>query len=43
MGPEAAAKKLLSLYPDSTFKITLCGSLALTGKGHGTDTVLYRV
>lgn len=43
MGPEAAAKKLLSLYPDAQFKITLCGSLALTGKGHGTDTVLYRV
>lgn len=43
MGPEAAAKKLLSLYPNASFKITLCGSLALTGKGHGTDTVLYRV
>ncbi|MGN1104219.1 MAG: serine dehydratase beta chain, partial [Candidatus Coproplasma sp.] len=43
MGPEAAARKLLNLYPDAKFKITLCGSLALTGKGHGTDTVLYRV
>ena len=43
MGPEAAAKKLLCLYPDAEFKITLCGSLALTGKGHGTDTVLNRV
>lgn len=43
MGPEAAARKLKSLYPDAEFKITLCGSLALTGKGHGTDTVLYRV
>ncbi len=43
MGPEAAAKKLLSLYPDAEFKITLCGSLALTGKGHGTDTVLKKV
>lgn len=43
MGPEAAAKKLLTLYPDAQFKITLCGSLALTGKGHGTDTVLKKV
>lgn len=43
MGPEAAARKLKALYPDAEFKITLCGSLALTGKGHGTDTVLYRV
>lgn len=43
MGPEAAAIKLKSLYPDARFKITLCGSLALTGKGHGTDTVLERV
>ncbi|MGN0804927.1 MAG: L-serine ammonia-lyase, iron-sulfur-dependent, subunit alpha [Candidatus Coproplasma sp.] len=43
MGPESAAKKLKSLYPEATFVITLCGSLALTGKGHGTDTVLYRV
>ncbi len=43
MGPEAAAKKLLSLYPDAEFKITLCGSLALTGKGHGTHTVLKKV
>lgn len=42
MGPEAAARKLKLLYPDAEFKITLCGSLALTGKGHGTDTVLYR-
>lgn len=43
MGPEAAAIKLKSLYPDAKFKVTLCGSLALTGKGHGTDAVLRRV
>ena len=43
MGPEAAAIKLRELYPEAKFKITLCGSLALTGKGHGTDTVLKRV
>lgn len=42
MGPEAAAYKLKQLYPSAHFKITLCGSLALTGKGHGTDAVLKR-
>ena len=43
MGPEAAATKLKNLYPDAQFKIALCGSLALTGKGHGTDAVLKKV
>ncbi len=43
MGPEAAALKLKALHPEGKFKITLCGSLALTGKGHGTDSVLRRV
>lgn len=43
MGPEAAAVKLKGLYPDARFKITLCGSLALTGKGHKTDFVLKNV
>lgn len=43
MGPEAAALKLQELHPQAKFKITLCGSLALTGKGHGTDAVLKRV
>ncbi|MCM1545963.1 MAG: L-serine ammonia-lyase, iron-sulfur-dependent, subunit alpha [Clostridiales bacterium] len=43
MGPEAAAIKLRELHPQAKFKITLCGSLALTGKGHGTDAVLKRV
>ncbi len=43
MGPEAAAIKLKNLYPEAKFKITLCGSLALTGKGHGTDSVLKKV
>lgn len=43
MGPEAAALKLKELHPNARFKITLCGSLALTGKGHGTDAVLKRV
>lgn len=43
MGPEAAAIKLKNMYPGATFEVTLCGSLALTGKGHGTDAVLKRV
>lgn len=43
MGPESVALKLKSMYPNAKFEITLCGSLALTGKGHGTDTVLIRV
>lgn len=43
MGPEAAALKLKKLYEGAKFKITLCGSLALTGKGHGTDRVLKSV
>lgn len=43
MGPEAAALKLKALYPEADFKITLCGSLALTGRGHGTDRVLKGV
>lgn len=43
MGPEAAALKLKEMHPGAGYKITLCGSLALTGKGHGTDAVLKRV
>ncbi len=43
MGPEAAAQKLKEMYPQATFKITLCGSLALTGKGHGTDCAVKNV
>ncbi len=35
--------KIRQLHPNAQFKITLCGSLALTGKGHGTDGVLKRV
>ena len=47
MGPWKAALKFLaelerlSLYPDAEkVKIHLYGSLALTGKGHGTDKAL---
>ena len=41
MGPERAIKHLMAEYPSADFyKIILYGSLALTGKGHGTDRVI---
>ncbi len=41
MGPEAAAKRVMARYKDAdAFKVTLYGSLALTGRGHGTDRIL---
>ena len=43
IGPEKAAKALRELYPEARFRICLYGSLALTGKGHGTDRVLKSV
>lgn len=44
MGPAKAARLFLNKHPDCThFKVVLYGSLALTGKGHGTDRALRRV
>ena len=41
MGPEKAIKAIKSLFPTANFyKITLFGSLALTGEGHGTDRII---
>ena len=41
IGPTNAAKYILNKYPDATFiKVTLCGSLASTGKGHLTDYII---
>ena len=41
MGPERAAKIMLAKNPDADMvRVTLYGSLALTGEGHGTDRVL---
>ena len=41
MGPERAVKWILDRYPEGErFVVTLYGSLALTGKGHGTDRVI---
>ncbi len=43
MGPERAIKLMRERYPEADFiKVTLFGSLALTGKGHGTDTVIAK-
>ena len=41
MGPERAVKSILEQFPSATnFKVTLYGSLALTGSGHGTDRII---
>lgn len=43
MGPEKAAKLFQAEYPDAeTYLVVLYGSLAMTGKGHGTDTVIEK-
>lgn len=43
IGPEKACKAFKSKYPDADlFKVVLYGSLAKTGKGHGTDTVIKK-
>lgn len=44
MGPERACRLFLEEHPDATaFRVTLYGSLAKTGRGHGTDTVIFDV
>lgn len=41
MGPHFACDYILKKYPDAThIKVTLYGSLALTGKGHLTDYII---
>lgn len=43
MGPEYACLYVLKHYPQADFyKITLYGSLALTGKGHLTDQIIQK-
>lgn len=43
MGPERAIKIMKNLFPEADlFKVTLYGSLALTGEGHGTDKVIIQ-
>lgn len=42
MGPVYASQYFLEQYPDAThYKVVLFGSLAATGRGHGTDRALY--
>ena len=44
MGPAFAASRFLELYPDAThIHVTLLGSLAKTGKGHGTDRAISEI
>ncbi len=44
MGPAYAASRFLELYPDAThIHVTLLGSLAKTGKGHGTDRAVSEI
>lgn len=41
IGPERACGRLKALYPTATqYTVTLFGSLAKTGRGHGTDRVI---
>ena len=41
MGPERAAKLFKETYPQAdAFRVILYGSLAKTGKGHGTDRAI---
>ncbi|MBE6605313.1 MAG: helix-turn-helix domain-containing protein [Ruminococcaceae bacterium] len=43
MGPERACKAFLKQYPNAdAFEVVLYGSLAKTGKGHGTDTIIQK-
>ncbi|MDR2907379.1 MAG: L-serine ammonia-lyase, iron-sulfur-dependent, subunit alpha [Bacteroidales bacterium] len=44
MGPSRAAKFFKAKHPDAAkFRVTLFGSLCLTGKGHLTDIAIYGI
>lgn len=44
IGPEHAAQEFLRRYPDAElYRVKLYESLCKTGRGHGTDRVLYAV
>lgn len=44
IGPEKIAEFIKAKYPNANkYKVILYGSLALTGRGHGTDAVLKKV
>ena len=41
MGPERACLQMKKKYPEADgYRVTLYGSLAMTGAGHGTDRVI---
>ncbi len=40
IGPQLICEYALKQFPDCTYKVTLFGSLALTGEGHGTERVI---
>ena len=43
MGPSFAAERFLKEYPEADFILVfLYGSLAKTGKGHGTDRAIEK-
>ena len=43
MGPVKAAEIFLARHGDAErFEVTLFGSLAKTGRGHGTDTAIIK-
>ena len=43
IGPERAIKTIKQLFPQADeLQVVLYGSLAMTGKGHGTDTVIMK-
>ena len=43
IGPERACLLMRKKYPNAdAFSVTLYGSLAKTGKGHGTDTIIQK-
>lgn len=43
LAPQRAAEIYRAAHPAGPYRVTLYGSLALTGKGHGTDRVLKDV
>ena len=44
MGPERAMNIMRTRYPEAdAYRVVLYGSLALTGKGHGTDRIIQEV
>ena len=44
MGPVRAAERFLEMYDNyDNYVVTLFGSLAMTGKGHGTDVAIAKV